>query len=437
MNAIFEKLAIEYARNVAIAVATELAKHELKKNMSCDALLELLDISATPNVDGEESEIEIDKDELPQGLSVARAKVILGICKKGVPEGEYVHVVSQKIMAPTKQQATFYKNEKARIFGPPKTKEAIDFLAKKAGKVTDPEEPTVDAAIPSTWTLKNVKKLRERVVKCPEDQMVNAFTSRRTKFNPSTMVKHDEYYICASKTDKLKFLALVAFLEEQDDWDEIEREPEETVAKPKKGKVEEKPKGRKAKKEESEEEVVVEKPKGRKAKKEVVVEEEVVVEKPKGRKAKEVVVEKPKGRKAKKEAEESEEEVKPKGRKAAAQDETENDETEEMEEENDGTASDDEQSGEKDSSEEEQDVFDEILEEGGVIDYNGLDTALHNRKEDEYINVYTHNPSRKTDAMEKTHTFDDDFHIYVKKENTERATKALLGTIRKNLAGVE
>lgn len=417
MNATFEKLATEFANKLIVAFAAEVAKHELKKNMSQESILELIGFNKSIDDDATEEDIEITKDELPQGISIARAKAILKICKKGVPDGEYVHVTSQKIMTPTEQQKTFYRNEDARIFGPQKQQEVIDFLAEKAGTVTAPPEEEIEPALPSNWTPKNVKKLLERVAKCPEEQMINPFTSRRVEFKPATMIKRDEYVLCAQKKDKQKFAALVAYLDEQDEWQEIERKPDEPS--PPKGKAAKKGKAeKKAKKEEAPAKG------GRKAKPAPVEEEDETIEDVKpSRKAKEEVAKPSKRKAAKKESVDddgTEEVAKPaaKGRKPVI-------------EEPEGTSSDDEDDDEHDSE--------DRLASAGEIDYDRLREILATSdiKEDEYVNIYTGKVSKLTPELSKTHAFDCGFHIYAKAEKSARATAALLGRVRRTLQEME
>jgi len=399
MNALIETLATKNVKEIVMAVAAEIAKHELKKHMSRDDLLALIGFKINDDDETEPTlDIEIKKGDLPPGISVTRAKAILLLCKKGVPDGEYIHVTSQKIMMPTTQQDTFHFNKTARIFGPQKQKEVIEWLAEQAGTVEAPVEPEVEPAIPSNWTPKHVAKLLERVKKCQEDMMINPFTSRQIVFNPAKMISHDEYNLCAPKKDKEKFKALVAYLDNEDDWQDIERQPAEPVKKTTK-------KGKAAK-----EEV---KPRKAKATKEDVDSEEEV----KPRKAKATKEEEVKPRKVKAAKEEA---VKPRKAKAAKEDEDEK--TIEDVKQDDGTASDEHDSEDR-------------LAEAGIVDYDALRNVLANAeiKEDEYVNVYTYQVSPQTDELAKTHAFDPDFHIYVKREKSERATKALLGTIRKTL----
>lgn len=412
MNALIETLATKNVKEIVMAVAAEIAKHELKKHMSRDDILSLIGFKINDDDETEQPtlDIEIKKGDLPQGISIARAKAILLLCKKGVPDGEYIHVVSQKIMTPTEQQGSFHINETARIFGPQKQKEVIEWLAERAGTVTAPIEPEVEPAIPSNWTSKHVAKLLERVKKCPEERMINPFTSRQVVFKPNTMIRHDEYNLCASKKDKQKFSALVAYLNNEDDWQDVEHEPAEPVkktkAKPKKvAKDEVKPRKAKAAKEdvdESEEEV-----KPRK----FYTKEQAVAFVKKATKA---------DLKAAKD-----EVVKPRKAKAAKEDD-EDEKTIEDVKQDDGTASDEHDSEDR-------------LAEAGIVDYAALRNVLANTeiREDEYVNVFTYKVSTQTDELAKTHAFDPDFHIYVKHEKSDRATKALLGTIRKTLKEME
>lgn len=94
--------------------ATELSKHKLKKDMTCDEILAL-----------------IIPEELPEGLSKKNADIILNLYKKGVPDKHFIHTQKLKLFVPTKHEQ-LYKNEKYKIAGPLKDKLVIKWLAKKA-----------------------------------------------------------------------------------------------------------------------------------------------------------------------------------------------------------------------------------------------------------------------------------------------------------------
>lgn len=201
----------------------------LKKNMSADQLIELVGWRGPSDEVEDEEPIVIDKKSLPTGLSVERAKNIIRTARKGIPSGNYLHVVTGKIVKPTQNHEAFYRNEKSRIFGPMKKenkgKAEIDWLAKQIGKVSDPPEPVVEAALPSNWKANKVITLLDKVTRCNEDKMISFLTSREVDYNEDKMVCNEKYKLCAAKKDKLKFLALVAYLDGLDEWQDIEFTP--------------------------------------------------------------------------------------------------------------------------------------------------------------------------------------------------------------------
>ena len=234
---------------LARAFAEDLSKHTLKKKMTAEQILALLNISsisATPtSTPGTKQtvapEYDGDLDDMPKdiGLSKARAEAVLALCQMGVPDEHYVHAERKKVFKPTKQHKDFYFDDNARIAGPKKEKKVIKWLAKKAGKVGPPPEEEVVAGLPPKWNgdKKKVRNMLSKVEERKKDGYINWASSREVQKkddeSKDDKIYDDNYMICGEKKDNATFLNLVAWLDEHPEI----QEPEEKKAK--KGKLQE------------------------------------------------------------------------------------------------------------------------------------------------------------------------------------------------------
>jgi len=234
---------------LARAFAGDLSKHTLKKKMTAEQILALLNISsisATPtSTPGTKQtvapEYDGDLDDMPKdiGLSKARAEAVLALCQMGVPDEHYVHAERKKVFKPTKQHKDFYFDDNARIAGPKKEKKVIKWLAKKAGKVGPPPEEEVVAGLPPKWNgdKKKVRNMLSKVEERKKDGYINWASSREVQKkddeSKDDKIYDDNYMICGEKKDNATFLNLVAWLDEHPEI----QEPEEKKAK--KGKLQE------------------------------------------------------------------------------------------------------------------------------------------------------------------------------------------------------
>lgn len=375
-----QNLSNEFSVKVARAVCAQLASHSLKKNMSAEDLFELLNLEDMVVLSGEETveEIEVTKDELPAGISVKRAKELLRILQHGVYEDEYLHVVSGKIVVPTVQQKDFYRNEESRIFGPEKSKEVIEWLAEKVGEV---KNPVVKPALPSKWTPQDLKKLKIAVSKCSPDKMVNVVSKREVDVADKTVKNKKTGETVTKPCTMLKNETYNICAPRKDKelffalvaYLEEHNDDWEAIETEKKKKTTKKAKTA----------AKAEKP-AKGGRKKIVEEEEEETE-------------------IDEDMQEEEEKPKRGGRKAKV---------EEPEEDED--------------DDEEEDADEEF-------DFEKLKTKLAKLKEGEYLNVNTGKGVNRTKELEKTHAFHDEAHFCVKKENSDRATKALLAKIRREL----
>jgi len=234
---------------LARAFAEDLSKHTLKKKMTAEQILALLNISsisATPtSTPGTKQTVALeydgDLDDMPKdiGLSKARAEAVLALCQMGVPDEHYVHAERKKVFKPTKQHKDFYFDDNARIAGPKKEKKVIKWLAKKAGKVGPPPEEEVVAGLPPKWNgdKKKVRNMLSKVEERKKDGYINWASSREVQKkddeSKDDKIYDDNYMICGEKKDNATFLNLVAWLDEHPEI----QEPEEKKAK--KGKLQE------------------------------------------------------------------------------------------------------------------------------------------------------------------------------------------------------
>ncbi len=441
-----ETLLATFGKKVIQQVAESLSQQELKKHMSRKELEELL-LPLVADLTDDDSEdqyepIDVTKKECPPGISPQSALEILRICQRGVPKGSFVHVVKRKIMVPTEQQEGFYRDTKARIFGPAKKKEVIQWLAQKAGRVSDPKPKKVKPAIPETWTTKKVENLLKHVstyLPGEEDRCVAMFSSRKVEVDDAKMVSNEKYHICAPKKRADEFAAFCAYLDGRSEWQDIER----TEAEPKK-----KGKGKTTKKNEKA-------PVKRGGKKKVEVEEDEDDEeteeeevKPTKRGAKKEEA-KPTKRGAKKAAkveeedEETEEEVKPAKRggknekrkvlfdesdevpataPAALGVEEESDDEEDEEE-----VEEDEE--EKEEVEESEDDDDGDAEELDIekLNYDRIRAALKDLREDLYLNVHNCQPIEKNADNELRYEFKN--RLAVIKETSTRAMHKKMASV--------
>jgi len=219
---------LEIFNDLLRAFATDLSKHTLKKHMTVDEILALLQVDATSSKSSPAAQpgVEYDGDlsDIPKniGLGKVRAGKVLALCEAGVPDGMFVHSTLHKLFKPTKQHESFIKNKKSRIAGPKKDAKAIKYLCKKAGKVGPPPEPEVVAELPSKWKgdQKKAKNLLTKVRDRKEEdseKYVNWFSSRPLPQGRDNLVYNDEYEICGPKEHKADFLNLVAWLDENPD----------------------------------------------------------------------------------------------------------------------------------------------------------------------------------------------------------------------------
>jgi hypothetical protein len=240
---------------LARAFAGDLSKHTLKKKMTAEQILALLNISnisATPtSTPGTKQtvapEYDGDLDDMPKdiGLSKARAEAVLALCQMGVPDEHYVHAERKKVFKPTKQHKDFYFDDNSRIAGPKgkdgKEKKVIKWLAKKAGKVGPPPEEEVVAALPPKWNgdKKKVRNMLSKVEERKKDGYINWASSREVQKkddeSKDDKIYDDNYMICGEKKDKVTFLNLVAWLDEHPEIQEPEKDDKPAKAN-KKGK---------------------------------------------------------------------------------------------------------------------------------------------------------------------------------------------------------
>ena len=432
----FESMNGVFARKLVDLVATILSTKELKKNMTKKEILDLINLDLNKYTDEDDDDeqyppIKIDRDEMPEGISMKRCLDILRQLQRGVEKGHYLHIDAIdpqtkgfKIMKPTKQQDKFVRNEKARIFGPEKAgkgKAIIEFLAKKAGRVGDPKPKKYKACIPDDWTTKKVSKLLEHVISCPEDHMVMAFSSRKVQFNEEKMVCSPDYNLCAPIKEKDKFFSLVAFLDGLDEWQNIERTPGEMPVTAKKGgkakgkAVAKSGKGKKTAAvvdddDEEETEEVAPPKKGRKIGKPAQELSDKKAPAKRGRKPKIV------------EPEESEAEVVDDDADVADAGENKDDDVADA-----GENKDDESvEGDDDADEGDDDEVD--------YDYKKMKKGISKLREDQYLHVGTMKP---VDAGDETLAYDNSARIAVPRQVSDRATKALVALIRNTLAEME
>jgi len=192
-----------------------LSQHTLKKKMTPDEILVLLNVKLPVN--------ERDLDNMPEGLSKDRAKKILSLCAEGVPDGHFVHTKLQKIVKETTQHSEFHFARESRIGGPlgkdKKEKHIIDWLAEQAGEVGPPLEEEAVARLPPKWgkeANKKVKNMLEKVISRKNNGYINWATSREIVKKEDDKLYNDTYMICGDKKDKAVFLNLVAWLDENE-----------------------------------------------------------------------------------------------------------------------------------------------------------------------------------------------------------------------------